>query len=141
MREVCQASGGEAHSEFSLNPPSSPAVLMHWRALIELLGLKPAPTGHVMQSPVPCDQVVGSPVGPPAVSSVVDRPEVPMDCVPGRMVSGEQSGLRILDRGRGARPKILATGVRKISTPRPVPLLSLSPVPSFHLLWVSRGLP
>ena len=45
MREVCQASGGEVSSEFFLNPPSSPAVLMHWRALIELLGLMPAPDG------------------------------------------------------------------------------------------------
>jgi hypothetical protein len=26
-----------------LNPPNSPAVLIHWRALIELLGLMPAP--------------------------------------------------------------------------------------------------
>ena len=43
MREVCRVGGWEIPSEYSLNPPSSPSVLMHWRALIELLGLMPAP--------------------------------------------------------------------------------------------------
>ena len=43
MREVCRVRGWEIPSEFSLNPPNSPAVLIHWRALIELLGLMPAP--------------------------------------------------------------------------------------------------
>ena len=42
MREVCRVRGWEIPSEFSLNPPNSPAVLIHWRALIELLGLMPA---------------------------------------------------------------------------------------------------
>ena len=60
MREVCQARGGEVPLDFSLNPPSSAAVLMHWRARIELLRLMPAPTGHVMQYPVPYDQWSGS---------------------------------------------------------------------------------
>ena len=32
MREVCRAGGWEISSEFSLDPPNSPAVLMHWRA-------------------------------------------------------------------------------------------------------------
>jgi hypothetical protein len=42
MREVCRVGGWEIPSEFSLNPPNPPAVLIHWRALIELLGLMPA---------------------------------------------------------------------------------------------------
>ena len=42
IREVCRVGGWEIPSEFSLNPPNSPAVLMHWRALIELLELMPA---------------------------------------------------------------------------------------------------
>jgi hypothetical protein len=36
MREVCRVRGWEVPSEFSLNPPNSPAVLIHWRAIIEL---------------------------------------------------------------------------------------------------------
>ena len=43
MREVCRVRGWEIPVGFSLNPPNSPAVLIHWRALIELLGLMPAP--------------------------------------------------------------------------------------------------
>jgi hypothetical protein len=39
MREVCRVRGWEIPVEFSLNPPNSPAVLIHWRALIELLAL------------------------------------------------------------------------------------------------------
>jgi hypothetical protein len=39
MREVCRVRGWEIPVEFSLNPPNSPAVLIHWRALIELLGI------------------------------------------------------------------------------------------------------
>ena len=42
MREVCRVRGWEIPSEFSLKPPNSPAVLIHWRAFIELLGLMPA---------------------------------------------------------------------------------------------------
>ena len=42
MREVCRVGGWETPPEFSLNSPNSPAVLMHWRALMELLGLMPA---------------------------------------------------------------------------------------------------
>jgi hypothetical protein len=38
MREVCRVRGWAIPSEFSLNPPNSPADLIHWRALIELLG-------------------------------------------------------------------------------------------------------
>ena len=43
MREVCRAEGWEIPSEFSLDSPNSPAVLMHWRTLIELLGLMSVP--------------------------------------------------------------------------------------------------
>ena len=43
MREVCRVGGWEIPSGFSLDPLNSPAVLMHWRTLIELLGLMPAP--------------------------------------------------------------------------------------------------
>ena len=42
MREVCRVGGWEIKSVFSLNSPNYPAVLMHWRALMELLGLMPA---------------------------------------------------------------------------------------------------
>ena len=42
MREVCRVRGWAIPSEFSLNSPNSPAVLIHWRALIGLLGLMPA---------------------------------------------------------------------------------------------------
>jgi hypothetical protein len=41
MREVCRVRGWEIPSKFSLNPPDYPAVLTHWRVLIELLGLMP----------------------------------------------------------------------------------------------------
>ena len=50
MREVCRVRGWEIPSEFSLNPPNSPAVLIHWRALIELLGLMPAPRREALCS-------------------------------------------------------------------------------------------
>jgi hypothetical protein len=50
MREVCWVRGWEIPSEFSLNPPNSPAVLIHWRALIELLGLMPAPRREALCS-------------------------------------------------------------------------------------------
>jgi hypothetical protein len=39
MREVCRVRRWEIPSKFSLNPPDYPAVLTHWRVLIELLGL------------------------------------------------------------------------------------------------------
>ena len=50
MREVCRVRGWEVPSEFSLNPPNSPAVLIHWRAHIELLGLMPAPRREALCS-------------------------------------------------------------------------------------------
>ena len=43
MRDVCRVRGWDIPSEFILKPPNSPAVLIHWRALKELLGLMPAP--------------------------------------------------------------------------------------------------
>ena len=33
MGEVCRVRGWEIPTEFFLNPPNSPAVLIHWRAL------------------------------------------------------------------------------------------------------------
>jgi hypothetical protein len=59
-----------------LNPPNSPAVLIHWRALIELLGLMPAPRREALCSlrfPVVSSRS-GSSGEPPAV-----KPEEPMD--------------------------------------------------------------
>ena len=50
MREVCRVRGWAIPSEFSLNSPNSPAVLIHWRALIELLGLMPAPRREALCS-------------------------------------------------------------------------------------------
>jgi hypothetical protein len=77
MREVCRVRGWEVPSEFSLNPPNSPAVLIHWRALIELLGLMPAPRREALCSlrfPVVSSWGSGSSGEPPAV-----KPEEPMD--------------------------------------------------------------
>jgi hypothetical protein len=71
MREVCRVRGWEIPSEFSLNPPNSPAVLIHWRALIELLGLMPAPRREALCSlrfPVVSSRGSGSSGEPPAVN-------------------------------------------------------------------------
>jgi hypothetical protein len=79
MREVCRVRGWEVPSEFSLNPPNSPAVLIHWRALIELLGLMPAPRREALCSlrfPVVSSRGSGSSGEPPAVTL---QPEEPMD--------------------------------------------------------------
>ena len=88
MREVCRVGGWEIPSEFSLNPLNSPAVLMHWRALIELLGLMPAPKWDVLCSlRFPLARFRG-----PSGSKPKDyRPEEPMDWTPGRMTSGGSS--------------------------------------------------
>ena len=54
-----------------LEPPNSPAVLIHWRALIELLELMPAPRRVALCSlrfPVVSSQGSGSSGEPPAVT-------------------------------------------------------------------------
>ena len=82
MREVCRVGGWEIPSEFSLNPPSSPAVLIHWRALIELLGLMPAPKRVVLCSlrfPLASIQGFGSSGESPAVRPNVVKPEESVD--------------------------------------------------------------
>ncbi|XP_070548390.1 serine/arginine repetitive matrix protein 1-like [Ptychodera flava] len=38
MKKLCQANGWATPSKFQLHPPNSPAVLMHWRILVILLG-------------------------------------------------------------------------------------------------------
>ena len=86
MREVW-----EIPSEFSLNPPSSPAVLMHWRALIELLGLMPAPKRVALCSlrfPLASSQGFGSSGESSAVRPNVVKPEEPVDWSQGWMSSG-----------------------------------------------------
>ena len=82
MRKVCRVRGWEIPLEFSLNPPDSPAVLMHWRAIIELLELIPAPKGDGLCSLrflLTGSQGFGNSGEPPVVRSKVDRPEEPMD--------------------------------------------------------------
>ena len=93
--------GWEIPSEFSLDPPNSPAVLMHWRALIELLEFMSTLKREALcnlRFPVISGPGLVSPGCPPAVRSVVDRPEVPTDWTLGRMASGG-AVKRVLGRG------------------------------------------
>lgn len=77
MREVCRVGGWEIPSVFSLNSPNYPAVLMHWRALMELLGLMPAAAALCSRRfPLAISQGVH---GTPAVRFMVDRLEEPID--------------------------------------------------------------
>ena len=121
---------------------NSPAVLMHWRTLIEMLGLMPAPKRVALcnlRFPVVSGPGLVSPGGPPAVRSVVDWPEVPMDWNSGRVASGG-AVKRVLGRGRGVEPRIPAKGAYGFSAPRPVQLFSLNPVPSPRLARMGRGI-
>jgi hypothetical protein len=82
MRKVCRVRGWEIPLEFSLNPPNSPAVLMHWRAIIELLEFMLAPKGDGLRSLrflLAGSQGFGNSGEPPTVRPKVDRPEEPMD--------------------------------------------------------------
>jgi len=115
---------------------------MHWRALIELLGLMPVPKREALcnlQFPVVSGPALGSPGGPPAVGSVVDQPEVPMDWTSERVASGG-AVKRVLGRGQGVEQRTPATGAYGFSAPRPVPLFSLNPVPSPRLASMGRGI-
>ena len=127
-------------SEFFLDPSNSPSVLMHWRAPIELLGLMPAPKREAL-----CNlrfpnsgPELASPRGPPAVPSEVDRPEAPMEWTSEKVVSGEAMK-RVLGRGRDVELGNPAMGASGFSTPRPVPLFSLKPVPSPRLASMWKG--
>ena len=102
MREVCRVRGWEVPSEFSLNPPNSPAVLIHWRALIELLGLMPAPRREALCSlrfPVVSSRGSGSSGDYyfDRLSKLLDSPavtalgEVGIDCSEGAKPFGMQS--------------------------------------------------
>ena len=138
MREVCRVRGWEIPSEFSLNPPNSPAVLIHWRALIELLGLMPAPRREALCSlrfPVVSSRGSGSSGEPPAV-----KPEEPMDWSHEGMGSGGSVG-RVPAEGQRGPSQVSATRAGWFPGPRPVPLFSLKPVPSPHLVGLSRGAP
>ena len=98
-----------------LEPPNSPAVLIHWRALIELLGLMPAQKSVALCSlrfPLASSRGFGSSGEPPAVRPKVAKPEEHHE-----------------PRRRG------------LVGSRPVPLFSLNPVPSPHLVGFSRGAP
>jgi hypothetical protein len=131
MREVCRVRGWEIPSEFSLNPPNSPAVLIHWRALIELLGLMPAPRREALCSlrfPVVSSRGSGSSGEPPAV-----KPEEPMDWSHEGMGSGGSVG-RVPAEGQRGPSQVSATRAGEFPVPRPVPLFSLKPVPSPHLV-------
>jgi hypothetical protein len=78
-----------------LEPPNSPAVLIHWRALIELLGLMPAQRRVALCSlrfPLASSQGFGSSGEPPAVRPKVVKPEEPMDWSQGGMGSGDSVG-------------------------------------------------
>jgi hypothetical protein len=82
MKKVCRVRGWEIPLEFSLNPPNSPAVLMHWRAIIELLELMSTPMGDGLCSLrflLAGSRGFGNSGEPPAVRPKVDRPEEPMD--------------------------------------------------------------
>ena len=135
MREVCRVRGWEIPVGFSLNPPNSPAVLIHWRALIELLGLMPAPRREALCSlrfPVVSSRS-GSSGEPPAV-----KPEEPMDWShEGKGTGG--SVRRVPAGGQRGPSRVSATRAGGFPAPRPVPLFSLKPVPSPHLVSWSRG--
>jgi hypothetical protein len=138
MREVCRVRGWEIPSEFSLNPPNSPAVLIHWRALIELSGLMPAPRRVALCSlrfPVVSSQGSGSSGEPPAVN-----PKEPMDCSHEGMGSGGSVG-RVPAEGQRGPSRVSATRAGGFPVPRPVPVFSLKPVSSPHLVGFSRGAP
>jgi hypothetical protein len=138
MREVCRVGGWEIPSEFSLNPLNSPAVLMHWRALIELLGLMPAPKRDALCSlRFPLAREFRE---PSSCKPKVDRPEEPMDWTPGRMTSGG-SVRRVLGGGRAVTPRASATRACGFSAPQPVPLFSMTPVPFPRLAGIGRGTP
>ena len=135
MREVCRVRGWEIPVEFSLNPPNSPAVLIHWRALIELLGLISAPRREALCSlrfPVVSSRS-GSSGEPPAV-----KPEEPMDWSHEGMGTGG-SVRRVPAGGQRGPSRVSATRAGGFPVPRPVPLFSLKPVPSPHLVGWSRG--
>jgi hypothetical protein len=138
MREVCRVRGWEIHSEFSLNSPNSPAVLIHRRALIELLGLMPDPRREALCSlrfPVVSSRGSGSSGEPSAV-----KPEEPMDWSHEGMGSGGSVG-RVPAEGQRGPSRVSATRAGGFPVPRPVPLISLKPVPSPHLVGWSRGAP
>ena len=138
MREVCRVRGWEIPSEFSLNPPNSPAVLIHWRALIELLGLMPAPTRVALcclRFPVVSSRGSGSSGEPAAV-----KPEEPMDWSHEGMGSGGSVG-RVPAEGQRGPSQVSVTRAGGFPVPRPVPLFNLKPVPSPHLVGWSRGAP
>jgi hypothetical protein len=103
MRKVCRVGGWEIPSEFSLNPPNSPGVLMDWRALIELLELMPASKRDALCSlrfPLASSQGFESSWETPAVRPKVVRPEEPMDWTQGRMSSGGCSVRRVPGEGQ-----------------------------------------
>ena len=138
MREVCRVRGWEVPSEFSLNHPNSPAVLIHWRALIELLGFMPAPRREALCSlrfPVVSSRGSGSSGEPPAV-----KPEEPMDWSHEGRAGGGSVG-RVPAEGQRGPSRVSATRAGGFPVPRPVPLFSLKPVPSPHLVGWSRGAP
>jgi hypothetical protein len=133
MREVW-----EIPSEFSLNPPSSPAVLIHWRALIELLGLMPSPKRVALcslQFPLASSQGFGSSGESPAVRPNVVKSEEPVDWSQGGM-SSVGSVRRVPIEGQRVTPRASATRACGFSA-----LFSLNPVPSPHLVGFSRGAP
>ena len=115
---------------------------MHWRALIELLALMPAPKREALCN-LRFSLVSGpglvSPGGIPAVRSVVDRPGVPMDWTSGRVASGG-AVKRVLGRGQGVEPRTPATGAYGFLAPWWVPLFSLNTVPSPRLASMGRGI-
>jgi hypothetical protein len=124
--------------EFSLNPPNSPAVLIHWRPLIELLGLMPAPRRVALCSlrfPVFSSRGSGSYGEPPAV-----KPQEPMDWSHEGMGSGGSVG-RVPAEGQRGTSLVSAARAGEFPVPRPVPLFSFKPVPSPHLVGLSRGAP
>jgi hypothetical protein len=90
-----------------LEPPNSPAVLIHWRALIDLLGLMPAQRRVALCSlrfPLASSQGFGSSGEPPAVRPKVVKPEELMDWSQGWMSSGGSVG-RVPAEGQRVTPR------------------------------------
>ena len=93
-----------------------------------------------LRFPLASSRGFGIPGEPPAVRPKVAKPEEPMDWSQGGMSSGGSVG-RVPGEGQRVTPRSSATRACGFSAPRPVPLFSLNPVSSPHLVGFSRGAP
>jgi hypothetical protein len=91
-----------------------------------------------LRFPLASSRGFGSSGEPPAVRPKVVKPEEPMDWYQGGMNSGGSVG-RVPNEGQRVTPRASATRACGFSAPQPVPLFSLNPVPSPHLVGFSRG--